>query len=286
MRPWIAILLAAVLIVPAVLTAWRQGDRLTAGRAWNQLAASAGANPATYDSSIVAGLPEPARRYFNFMIEPGTRLYAAVELDMAGEIGLGTKEAPNYRAMSAQQILAPPHGLVWCLKSGPISGSDGALPGRSWTRFWLFGLLPVVRANGPDHRRSAFGRVVAEAAFWAPAGLLPGEHVRWEALGPDSARAVVTYGPFEQAVDITVDETGAPRRVKILRWSNANADKQYRIQPFGGELSEFRRFGGYRLPTRVEGGNHFGTPDYFPFFKAVVTNIRFPGSDSSARFSC
>lgn len=162
------------------------------------------------------------------------------------------------------------------MKTGPISGSDGALPDKSWTRFWLFGLMPVVRVDGLDHHRAAFGRVVAEGAFWAPASLLPGEFVRWEPIDENSARAVVTFGSFEQAVDVTVDEAGAPTMVVIQRWSNANSAKLYREQPFGGYLSEFHEFGGYRLPTRVEGGNLIGTPDYFPFFKADVTAIRFP----------
>jgi hypothetical protein len=107
---------------------------------------------------------------------------------------------------------------------------------------------------------------------------LPGEHVHWEPLDHDSARAVVRFGRFEQAVDIAVTEDGAPIRVQIQRWSNENADREYREQPFGGVLSEYRHFAGYRLPTRVEGGNHFGTPDYFPFFKAEVSDIRFPSA--------
>jgi hypothetical protein len=197
------------------------------------------------------------------------------EIDMTGQIGFGSKDAPDYRDMRARQILAPPHGLVWKLRTGPISGSDGALPDRSWTRFWLLGLLPVVRAGDADHHRSAFGRVVAEAAFWTPACLLPGEHVRWEPLDEDSARAIVTAGGFEQAVDITVAADGAPVTVLIQRWSNENPARQFREQPFGGTLSDYREFAGYRLPTRVEGGNLFGTPDYFPFFKARVTAIRF-----------
>jgi hypothetical protein len=148
----------------------------------------------------------------------------------------------------------------------------------SWTRFWLFGLIPIVRASGYDHHRSAFGRVVAEGAFWAPASLLPGKFVCWEPIDASSARAVITAGKFEQAVDVTVDEAGAPKMVVIRRWSNANAEKVYREQPFGGYLADFREFRGYRLPTHVEGGNLIGTPDYFPFFEARVTAIRFPHS--------
>ena len=34
-------------------------------------------------------------------------------------------------------------------------------------------------------------------------------------------------------------------------------------------MLEFREFDVFNVPTRVEGGNHFGTDDYFPFFKAA-----------------
>lgn len=59
------------------------------------------------------------------------------------------------------------------------------------------------------------------------------------------------------------------------RWRNVNADKAWRVQPFGGELSAFRDFGGYRLPTVVDGGNQIGTEAYFPFYRARVREIRF-----------
>jgi hypothetical protein len=263
-------------VVIVGLAVWRALDHRADQVAWERLIAGQAGQTRTFNAAMTAGLPEPAQRYFNFTIARGTPLYTALEIDMTGEIGLGTKDAPGYRGMEARQILAPPYGLVWKMKTGPISGSDGALPDTSWTRFWLFGLIPVVRAKGLDHHRSAFGRVVAEGAFWAPASLLPSESVRWEPIDENGARAIVTFGNFEQAVDVTVDEAGAPIMVVIQRWSNANPEQVYREQPFGGHLSEFKNFGGYRLPTRVEGGNLIGTPDYFPFFKADVTAIRFP----------
>jgi hypothetical protein len=270
--------MGAVAFLIALMVGWRVLDRRADRAAWTRLIARGSSSGQIYDPAMVADLPEPARRYFNTTIQPGTTLCTAVEIAMTGELGLGPPKAPRYQPMQAQQILAPPHGLVWKVKTGPISGSDGAMPERSWTRFWLFGLVPIVRASGPDHQRSAFGRVVAEGAFWVPASLLPGDSVRWEPVDENTARAVVRRGVLEQAVDITVDESGAPRRVMIPRWSNENAEKAFREQPFGGTLSEFNMFGGYRLPTRVEGGNHIGTPDYVPFFKANVISIRFPSN--------
>jgi len=127
---------------------------------------------------MVNDLPDPARRYFLFTIEPGTPLYTVAEIKMNGEIGLGSKEKPNYMPMEAEQILAPPYGLVWKPNVGSgfmkMSGSDGYLNDKAWTRFWLLQTIPIVRAGGtPDYIKSSFGRVVAEAVFWAPAALLP-----------------------------------------------------------------------------------------------------------------
>jgi hypothetical protein len=269
-------LLAAGLLIAGVLLAWRwldvRADRALAG----ELAALAGEAGPPFSLEMVADLPEPARRFFAFAIAEGTPLATLVELEMRGEMGLGTKDEPRYQAMQAEQVLAPPFGLVWRLRTRLFRGSDGAAPDGSWTRFWAGGLLPVVRASGRDHQRSAFGRVVAESAFWAPASLLPGEHVRWEPVDARRARALVSHGEFLQDVELTVGPDGQPERVVIQRWSNANPEQVYREQPFGGDLSDFRQVGGYRLPFRVEGGNLIGTPGYFPFFKAEVTAIRLP----------
>ena len=268
---------AAALAFILVLTlAARYTDKFRDGVAWQTLAKTAEGVIATYDPAMVAQLPEPARRYFGFSIAPGTRLSKVAVFEMEGEMGMGDISDPKYQPMTAKQILAAPDGLVWRMKAGAISGSDAAMPDTSWTRFWLFNLVPVVRISGdPDHHRSAFGRVVAEAAFWTPVALLPSDTVSWEPRGPDSARATVTAHGFTQWVEITVDSRGAPTRVLIDRWSNANPDKTYRLQPFGGTLSDYETFDGFRVPTRVEGGNHFGTDAYFPFYKASITGMRF-----------
>lgn len=268
--------LAALVLCAVMLFAWRQLDHREDQAAWRTLAALTEQEIELFDPSMIADLPEPARRYFGFAIEPGAPIRTALRIEMTGELGTGTKSAPNYRPMRATQILAPPYGLVWKVKSGPLSGSDGATPETSWTRFWLFNLIPVVRERGENHHRSAFGRVVSEAVFWSPASLLPGKHVTWQAVGKNTARAKVRMGHLEQVVDITVDASGAPTEVVIQRWSNENPEKVFREQPFGGYPSDFKTFDGYRLPTRVEGGNHFGTPDYFPFFKAQVTEVGLP----------
>lgn len=277
---WLGYFIALLLLLLAVMAGWRTLDYRRDQTACKRLIEMEADKRQAFDPAIVADLPEPARRYFSYTIQPGTLLTSVVEIDMTGEFGLGTKAAPNYRPMRARQILSPPHGFIWSLKSGAISGSDGALPEQSWTRFWLFNLIPVARVSGPDHQRSSFGRLVADSVLWAPASMLPADGISWEPLSKNSARVTMRKGALEQAIDVHVDAEGAPLRVVFQRWSDANRQRTHQFQPFGGDLSEFRDFEGYRLPTRVLAGNHYGTPDYFPFFKAKVIAIRLPNGAS------
>ncbi|SCY71362.1 DUF6544 family protein [Paracoccus tibetensis] len=275
----IAAAILIVLLVGVVVLAVLSGLDRRADRAeWRRLAALQPAEPRVFDPKMIAALPEPAQRYFNYMIQPGTPLWPVAEIDMVGRFGLGTKDAPSYQPMEARQILAAPDGFVWIMRTRggmPMWGSDSG----TWTRFRIFGLIPVARFGGdPDHTRSAFGRYAAEATIWAPAALLPGPGVMWSSVDQDTARVTVTQGDLVQAVDVTVDRDGRPVKASFQRWSNANPEKIHRLQPFGALMSDFREVGGYRLPYRVEAGNMFGTQDYFPFFLADVTAIRFPGA--------
>ncbi len=273
----ISLPIAALTLAVAGLLALRWLDGRHDRRVWAALRAQQPEAPALFDPAMVAALPEPARRYFAFAIAPGTPLLTLAEIEMGGTFALGTNDQPNAGRMVARQILAGPRGFVWIMHSGTIGGSDGFSATGSWTRFRLLGLLPVARlAFTADHRRSAFGRAVAEALFWTPAALLPGPGIAWEAAGPDTARVTVTQGDLSQIVQITLRADGALVSLVMPRWSNANLAKRWQEQPFGATFGANREWHGYCLPSEVNAGNFFGTPEYFAFYKARVTRIRFP----------
>lgn len=191
------------------------------------------------------------------------------------EFSRGTKAQPKYQHMQVRQILAAPNGFLWQLHLPsmlPISGSDSS----SWTRFRILGIIPVARQGGDEnHKRSAFGRYIAEAAFWTPAALLPSENVTWQQIEQNTSKVTVHHAGLTQAVDIEVDQTGKPLKIKFMRWSNANSEKVFRLQPFEGYLSDFREVQGFTIPFYVEAGNMFGTDESFPFFKAKIEKIVF-----------
>lgn len=240
------------------------------------LCASQPAKPGLFHPDIVSNQPKVVQRFFNYTIKEGTLLYTVASLRMQGRFGMGDKSRPNYLQMMATQILASPTGFIWKMTARGttrLSGSDS----EQWTRFWLLDLIPVARMGGEEnHRRSAFGRCIAESVFWTPAAVLPCSDVQWEEVSEHVARVTVHHDGMSQSVDVTLAEDGQPVQVAFARWSNANPQKVFRLQPFGGFLSEYREFKGFRLPTHVEAGNNFGSDEYFPFFVADVTDVEFP----------
>lgn len=269
------ILALALGLLAVALVFWRLSD----GRATRAEMARLQGLPAgqgRFDPAMVADLPEPAQRFFRFAIAPGTPLFRRVTVRMEGQMGLGGKDAPGYVPFTATQLIAVPEGFVWALDGRmnglSLRGSDTG----TWTRFWVGGLVPVARAGGTqDHRLSAFGRYMAEAALWVPTALLPSGHVRWSSPGPDLAQFDVRHDGLELRVVLDLDPEGRPKSVQLQRWSNANPEKTYRFQSFGGYAFEWRRVQGVQVATRVEAGNFFGSDAYFPFFKARVRDVTF-----------
>lgn len=275
--------LAAVtfLVAAVALGLWAHSrDRAQAARVWAALDAAREADPPRYDPTMVAGLPEVARRYFARAIEPGTPLHRVVRLEMEGSFIMNGNAMP----MTARQILAPPSlGFVWQADIGAglmrFGGSDGYLRAgggaESWTKFWLHRLVPLARIGATqDHARAAATRALLESV-WAPASLLPQFGAEWVQTGEDSAEVRFAGLPGLEPIQITLDAEGNPVEVWALRWSDANPDKTYRLQPFGGRMLEMTRHQGFLIPTRVELGNLWGSPDYAPFFLAKITSAEF-----------
>ena len=280
MIKWLTYCATIIIVITLLLRVWRYWDDRVLASTWKALAANAKQSPDLFDASQIETLPTAAQRFFKASIKNASPLHTVVEISMRGEFSLGDKNKPNYLPMTACQLLAPPYGFIWQVKAGKgmmqFTGSDAAFPGGSWTRFWLYGLLPVVRESGTyDHALSSFGRYMGEAVFWSPASLLPTDNVVWKEIDANSAQVTVTHADFALTIEITLDANGHLKQVWFNRWSNANDENMFRYQPFGGYLSDFKEFNGFLLPTTVSAGNHFGTSAYFPFFKASVESVQF-----------
>lgn len=281
MGVWVGVFVAGLMALLAAALLRQGADRWMNRRARQSLidAPLPPDWPERFDPAMVAHLPEPVQRYFRFMLAPGAPLSPSVVLDMQGTLSLGDARDPKSQPMACHQVMRVPQGLVWELSAGrapfSFSGADGMWGHRSWTRIWLAGVLPVARTGlNPDHLRASLGRVVVEGAIWVPAALLPHTGVRWSVQDAHTIRAAFTHLGMEQAVDIRLDADGRPLWVRTQRWSDANPQKVFQLQPFGGFVSDFRSVQGIQMAFQVEAGNHFMLDDYFPFFRARITQAR------------
>jgi hypothetical protein len=78
-----------------------------------------------------------------------------------------------------------------------------------------------------------------------------------------------------QAVDISCIGVMEDCGGRLCPRSNLRSgSRTFQLQPFGGYLLDYGTFSGFRLPTRIEAGNHFETDHYFAFFKATVSDPR------------
>lgn len=271
---WIVLIVGVTGIAMGLWTSAR--DARSAQAVWDALLAQREPAPESYDPAMVFDLPEIAQRYFRTAIAPGTPLLRVARLEMEGSLILNGREMP----MRADQILAPPHGFVWRARTGSgwlrFAGSDGLQTGRtSWTRFWVWGVLPVARvADTEDHARAAAARMLMEAV-WAPAALLPQSGAVWTQTGPHQAEVRFPAVPGTEPIHLTLDASGRVVEMTTLRWSDANPERTYRLQPFGGRMLAHASHQGFTIPTAMEIGNLYGTPEYVPFFRANLTRVEY-----------
>jgi hypothetical protein len=268
--------LVIALVLSVVLLGLRLARHRHEGRAdatWRSL--DEAGDGTVFSPTMLDGLPDPARRYLLRAITPGTPLAGSVRLSMTGT--LRTKPGGRELALEAEQILGG-RGLVWRARagSGPASivGFDRYLAGEGEMRWWLAAVLPVASAGGVDVSRSAAGRVAGESVL-LPSALLPIRGARWEAVDDGRARVTRRIDGEDITLTLAVDGDGRLTDVTFLRWhDDAGAGEPGLVRfdvAFTGEITS----GGYRIPAEMRAGWRMGAPDGFPFFRAVLTDVRY-----------
>lgn len=236
-----------------------------------------------FDPSTLADLPEPARRFLAAAIPAGAPLHSGVALTMRGRIKLG-----RWMRFTARQILRAGVGFVWePIVGGRIVrfvGADSLGPGGARMEFALHGVVPVVRASGPDVDRSAAGRLAAETVVWLPQALTPQAGATWRPVSPDRA-AVALDGPSgPNEVEVTVDGRGRLTELRLDRWRDSTTPPG--PAPFGGSVGSSRDVEGVWLAASGVVGWDWRTPaeDDGRFFEYELTSARFlagaPGGGS------
>jgi hypothetical protein len=237
---------------------------------WEQ----AGHRGARFRPESIAGLPVGARRYLEHAIAPDTAAASAVRLQMHGEIKLG-----SWHPFEAEQVIRWDRGFVWKattkLSGLPVSGSDRWIDGEGSMRWKMLGIVPVMRASGPDVSRAALGRVQIEA-IWLPSVLL-GPDVSWDERDAAHPGMTVAMRGESAHVAMTIDEAGRLSEMWMERWGHPEQGEFHRV-PFGGIVEDEATFEGFTIPSRLRVGWYFGTDRFESegeFFRVTVDRATF-----------
>lgn len=237
---------------------------------WDSSTAEAGAFPPPRFEE----LPSAARRYLRHAIAPGTPLANAVRLRMHGHIKL-----ERWLPFTAEQVIRRDRGMIWratARVSGiSVSGYDRLVDGEGAMRWKLMGILPVMKASGPDITRSAAGRVIGES-MWLPS-MLCGNDGAWHEADSNRLSVRMTVPPESADLQLEIDESGSLRSIKLSRWGNPG-DTPFHYADFGGEIEEEATYDGFTIPSRVRAGWHFGSDRFDSegeFFRATIDHAEY-----------
>ena len=279
-RKLLFIALAAAVAAPAGWILWSSISlraEITA-REDAVIADAAGRAPPV-DPDGMSALPEPVRRYFDYVFPDGPpRDITSVEVEMAGRFRRPLTE--NFEPTTARQVASvakpdlvfsadtPIYGLIWAI------AYDIFVDGEMEMGAELLSTIRVVDEKGtPELDRISLRRWLLESPAW-PMALLPGGPVEWEPIDGRHARAVVRAYGDEAALVATFREDGS------LAAFDAEEDGDL-TTPYHGsgehtERSDYELVDGVRVPMRfmiaraAKGETH-------PFWEGHVTSIRFNG---------
>lgn len=235
---------------------------------------SARSSGRSFQEAQVAALPEGARRYLLHAIAQGTELASAVRLRMHGEIKLR-----RWLPFTAQQVIDLHRGMIWSatvrMRGMAIRGSDRLVDGAGAMKWKLFGIIPIMKASGPEITRSAIGRVQAESV-WLPSVFSAGD-VSWQASESSRPRASFETPGERTELALTLDDAGGLLSLKLPRWGNPEG-AEFHLVDFGGVVEQEGTFCGYTIPTRLRIGWYFDTDRFETegeFFRVTIDDAAF-----------
>ena len=161
------------------------------------------------------------------------------------------------------------------MKGLPVTGYDRFVDAAGEMRWKLLGVIPIIRASGPDITKSAAGRFAAETV-WLPSLLLSSD-AKWASGGPNLARVSLNVSGHAAELEFVMDGSGRLRSMAMHRWGNPEGGEFDRAS-FGALVEDESTFGGYKIPTRLRIGWYFGTERFETegeFFRCTIDEATF-----------
>jgi uncharacterized protein DUF6920 len=233
------------------------------------------AAPTRFSRDELAGLPEPAARYFEFAFAPGQPLVRHARLTQAGTFASRRDRWSPFNAVEDFDVRPP--AFVWNarIRMAPLLVArvrDSYVAGEGTVRGTLAGLVTLVDQRGtPETAAASLQRYLAETP-WLPTALLPSAGVAWSAIDAETARATLTDHGLSVWIDFHFGTQGEIVGTSTER--HRDVDGKAVLTPWKGSFSEYERLDGMMVPRRGEVA--WSLPDGpFPYWRGRLVEARY-----------
>jgi len=232
-------------------------------------------------------LPEPVRRYVRQAGAVGRPRVTHFRATWSGRIR-ATPDDP-WMAFTAEQfnfIETPARFfLMDARKAGlPVDVLHMYEEGSASMSVKLVSLVPLVQSTGPELTGAETVTLLNDLSILAPGALVePG--IRWEPLDDRSARAEYTIGANTISAELYFNDAGElVDFVSDDRLAASSDGTEFTRQRWSTPLSDYRRFGAYRLASHGEGRWHPEVTEEFVYIELDLLEVEvnpaaMPGQD-------
>ena len=152
-----------------------------------------------------------------------------------------------------------------------ISVIDRYLNGVGKSLVKLESIFTIGESVGPEVNESSLGRLLTEFVLM-PTALVPSAQLRWEPIGAESSRALLTSCGLQVSAAFSFGQDGLPEKVTIERFGVF--DGEFIKRPFIVRTSQFKKFDGLLLPTDIAGSWDMGSEE-FSWLHFKITSAEF-----------
>ena len=241
--------IACGLVGLLTLTSRRFGAAVAADRR-RLLEAPRPPHPPLATEEMLAGLPEPVRRYLRHAGVVGGPLVDTVRIRQRCRMRMAPG-APSFPLVAEQWYTVDPPGFIWDATVPAeglplIRGRDGYLDGRGVMTIRLGSVIPVVDASGPEMDDASLLRHLSEMT-WFPSAFLR-DNVTWEAIDDAQVRVTLVDGDRRATGVLEIDAEG--RLVAFRTERHAMVGKGFELRPWTAPTHAYGELAGLQLPVR------------------------------------
>jgi hypothetical protein len=214
------------------------------------------------------GLPDTVQRYLRYAGVVGKKKISSARLYHSGQFR--PSGVPKWLPIKGEYFYTTNKpGFIWygrimMLPVFPVAAVDTYFDGRGSMEIKALSVFNAGRASGKETDISSFGRLISEMPM-IPTVFLDKKTVSWEKIDFETARAIVSDNAMGWSADFTFAPEGPIQKVEVKRFMEAK--EGYKLETFTGNYGGWKDFGGYMLPSELDGSWDMpkGPLDYVKF---------------------